>query len=75
MGTLGKCSGRVHDDIPIGLPTAVLLGLLGVLARVTVFGKVTRQMLFGGGSAVSQAGMILVVVLDGVSVPGRHGSR
>lgn len=48
MGTEGKagCS-------PVALSAAILLGLVGILIDVALFGEVAREMLFSFGSAVS----------------------
>lgn len=58
-----KCGIKRH--IPIGLATTTLLDLLGILASMTVLGEEARKMLLWGGSAISQTGVVLVVVLKG----------
>lgn len=57
------------NDLPVGFAASILLSLLGVLASVAMLGKETGQMLLRGSSAVSQAGMVLIVELEDVSVP------
>lgn len=49
--------------IPVGLTTTTLLDLLGILASMAVLGEEAREMFLWGGSAVSQTGVVLVVVL------------
>lgn len=61
---------HLRSGLPISLPTAILLGLLRVLAWVAMFGEVARKVFLRGGRAVSQAGVILVVELHNVSEPG-----
>ena len=53
--------------LPVALSAAVLLGLLGVGISETTFGEVVREMFLWHSSAVSKAGMVLVVVLVGAS--------
>lgn len=55
----------IKRHIPIGLATTTLLDLFGILANMTVLGEEARKMLFWSGSAVSQTGVVLVVVLKG----------
>lgn len=62
---------RGHDtkdgsDIPVGLATTALLDFLGILASVTVLGEEAREVFLRSGSAVSQTGVVLVVVLEAV---------
>lgn len=54
-------------DSPITLSAAILLRLARVLARVTSFGEVSREMLFGFSSAVSQSGVGAISELVGAS--------
>jgi hypothetical protein len=49
--------------IPVALSTAVLLGLLGVLAGVAALGEVARQVLGWSCGAVGETGVVLVVEL------------
>lgn len=58
---------QVTIDLPIGLAAAVLLHLLGVVINEAGFGKVAWEMLFVGGSAVTETLMITFVELVGTS--------
>ena len=49
--------------IPVALATAFFLDLLWINVDVTRLGKVAREVVFRTGSAVSQAGVVAVVVL------------
>jgi hypothetical protein len=52
---------------PVALPTAILLGLLGVGVDEAVFGEVLRDVIFGTSSTISEAGVVAVVGLVGSS--------
>ena len=54
-------------DIPVAFPAALLLYLLRIGIDMTGLGKIAREMLFSGGSAVSKADVVAVVLLVGTS--------
>lgn len=61
-----KLGNSPLKNLPVALAAAILLGLLGVLANMAVLGKEARKMLLRASSAVSQTGVVLVVVLKRV---------
>ncbi|KAI1502611.1 hypothetical protein F5X99DRAFT_378561 [Biscogniauxia marginata] len=67
--TTGICEVEVLVDdfvagiAPIGLATAVLLGLLGVDTFEAVFGKELGQIVMGENGALGNAGVVLLVEL------------
>lgn len=54
-------------SLPVAFASTVLLGLLGILTSMAMFGKEAREMLLGRGSAISKTLVVLVVELVGTS--------
>jgi hypothetical protein len=54
-------------SLPVAFATAILLGLLGISINEAVLGKVSWKVLLWGGSAVSKASVVTVVLLVGAS--------
>lgn len=68
---VGEIACVVFDFVafaaPITFPTAILLGLVGISVGVTGFGKVAGKVFVLISGAVSEAGMITVIMLMGAS--------
>lgn len=68
-------AAQLLGNLPVTLAAAILLSLLGVLTDVTVLSEEARKMLLGAGGAVSQASVVLIVVLRACQSAGLPSSR